>query len=91
MITTNAPSVTEDERTETEDGPVAHIVKTPPGESAAGLVTEARIYGLPVEALCGHVWVPSRNPEPLPRCARCVSVYETFRIVNGGLDAEPGQ
>jgi hypothetical protein len=49
------PEVVTDEETELEQGPVAHIVKVPPGKSAADVVLEARIEGTPVEALCGHV------------------------------------
>ena len=45
---------------ETAEPKHAHIVKVGPGESAAAKVLEARIYGTPVEALCGFVWVPSR-------------------------------
>ncbi|TSA52089.1 MAG: DUF3039 domain-containing protein, partial [Actinobacteria bacterium] len=47
---------------------MAHIVKTDPGEDAASKVLEARIYGTPLEALCGHVWIPSRDPKQLPLC-----------------------
>ena len=45
---------------------VAHIVKVGPGESAAAKVLEARINGTPIEALCGHVWVPAPRPEAAP-------------------------
>ena len=44
---------------------VAHIVKTGDNESAAAKVLEARINGTPLEALCGHVWVPSRDPQAI--------------------------
>ena len=57
-----------DEITETGEPMVAHIVKVAPGESAAAKVLEARINGTPVEALCGHVWVPARDPKQLPVC-----------------------
>jgi hypothetical protein len=48
---------------ELEDSPpdVAHIVKVERGEDAAAKVLEARIYGTPIEALCGHVWVPAKG------------------------------
>ncbi|MEO5901291.1 MAG: DUF3039 domain-containing protein [Ilumatobacteraceae bacterium] len=67
----------------------AHIVKTEPGESAAAKVLEARIYGTPLEALCGHVWVPSRDPKQLPVCEKCKSVYEMYRAFNDGLNERP--
>ena len=67
----------------------AHIVKVEPGESAAAKVLEARIYGTPVEALCGHVWVPSRDPKQLPLCEQCKSIYEMYRAFNDGLSDSP--
>ena len=38
-------------------------MKTEPGESAVAKVMEARIYGYPVEALCGERFVPAAGPE----------------------------
>lgn len=67
----------------------AHIVKTEPGESATAKVTEARVFGTPLEALCGHVWVPSRDPKQLPLCEDCKSVYEMYRMMNDGLNDKP--
>jgi hypothetical protein len=78
-----------DLRDETEDGPVAHIVKVGPGEDAAAKVLEARIEGTPLEALCGHVWVPSRDPKKLPMCQACKEVYELYRSFNDGLGDTP--
>lgn len=80
-----------DEETETGEPTVAHIVKTEPGESAAAKVTEARIMGTPIEALCGFVWVPARDPKQLPVCQKCKEVYGMFRIFNDGLRDTPGQ
>jgi hypothetical protein len=70
---------------------MAHIVKTEPGESAVAKVLEARIYGTPVEALCGYVWVPSRDPKQLPGCQKCKEVYEIYRAFNDGLHDQPGE
>ena len=69
----------------------AHIVKTDPGESAAAKVLEARIYGTPIEALCGHVWVPSRDPKQLPLCEECKSIYEMYKAFNEGLGDQPNE
>ena len=77
-----------EEDTELEQGPVAHIVKVPPGRSAADVILEARIEGTPVEALCGHVWVPSRDPKKLPVCQQCRDIFELYKQMNG-LD-DPG-
>ena len=78
-----------DEETSNEDGPVAHIVRTLPGEDAAAKVLEARINGTPLEALCGHVGVPSRDPKQLPVCEKCKEIYRMYREFNDGLDETP--
>ena len=58
-------------------------------ESAAAKVLEARIYGTPIEALCGHVWVPSRDPKQLPVCEKCKGIYEMYRAFHDGLHDTP--
>jgi hypothetical protein len=47
----------------------AHIIKR--SEALDGYVN-----GKPIEALCGHVFVPSENPEDKPICQGCKNVYE---------------
>jgi len=89
MVQQPATTTLTDEETETEDGPVAHIVKTKKGEDAAAKVLQARIEGTPLEALCGHVWVPSRDPKQLPVCERCKDVYGMYKNFNDGLDDTP--
>lgn len=42
-------------------------------------LTEAMVMGTPVIALCGKVWVPSRNPDRFPVCPDCVKVWESLR------------
>lgn len=78
-----------DEEPETGEPVVAHIVKVDKDESAAAKVLEARIYGTPLEALCGHVWVPSRDPKQHPLCQRCKEIYEVYRLFNDGLSDTP--
>ena len=39
-------------------------------------VTEAMSMGTPVRALCGKVWVPSRDPKRFPVCPECKEIYE---------------
>lgn len=77
--------------TETGEPVVAHIVKVGPGETAVAKVLEARINGTPVEALCGHVWVPSRDPKQLPLCQACKEIYEMYKVFNDGLRDTPGE
>ena len=78
-----------DEDRETDTPRVAHIVRTEPGESAVAKVTEARIYGYPVEALCGERFVPQRDPSKLPMCQACKEVYDLYRMANDGLSETP--
>ena len=77
------PIVTPDEivQTVTSDEPelAAHIVLVPPHEddkSPQGYVLRARIEGFPITALCGHTFVPVKNPEPLPVCSGCLETFE---------------
>lgn len=78
-----------EEIVETGEPTCAHIVKTDPGESAAAKVLEARIYGTPIEALCGFVWVPSRDPKQLPVCEECKQIYAMYQAFNGDLPDTP--
>lgn len=39
-------------------------------------ITEAMVMGTPVRALCGKVWVPSRDPKRFPICPTCKEIYE---------------
>jgi len=39
-------------------------------------LTEAYVAGTPVIALCGKVWVPSRDPERFPICPECKRLYD---------------
>lgn len=41
-------------------------------------LTEAMIAGKPVVALCGKVWIPSRNPDRYPICPTCKAIYENI-------------
>lgn len=65
-----------EERTQTGDGPVAHIVPPKGGKDGATRTMEARIEGTPVTALCGRAFVPQRDPKPLPVCTGCQAAYE---------------
>ena len=35
--------------------------------------------GTPVVALCGKVWVPSRDPEKYPVCPECKDAWEDLK------------
>jgi hypothetical protein len=42
-------------------------------------LTEAMVMGTPVIALCGKVWVPSRNPDRFPVCPECKEIWASMR------------
>jgi hypothetical protein len=39
-------------------------------------ITEAMVTGTPVVALCGKVWVPSRDPKKYPICPDCKRLFD---------------
>ena len=41
-------------------------------------LTEAMVMGTPVVALCGKIWVPSRNPKDYPVCPECKEIWESL-------------
>jgi hypothetical protein len=41
-------------------------------------LVEAMIEGTPVQALCGKVWVPSRDPQRFPICPTCKEIAESL-------------
>jgi Protein of unknown function (DUF3039) len=41
-------------------------------------LTEALVMGTPVIALCGKVWVPSRDPKRFPVCPQCKEIWESL-------------
>ena len=54
---------------------LAHIIAPKHGVEGAVLAMEARLNGTPVKALCGHVFVPSRDPRAVPSCAACDEIF----------------
>jgi hypothetical protein len=51
-------------------------------------LTEAMVMGTPVIALCGKVWVPSRDPQKFPVCPECKEIWASLKP--GGGDNEGG-
>jgi hypothetical protein len=39
-------------------------------------IMKAMIEGTPVRAICGKLWVPSRDPKRFPLCPVCKDLYE---------------
>lgn len=72
MPTQATPEVIEEVRPVLDDegdhDRMAHIVVP------ASAITEAIVTGKPCTALCGKVWVPSRDPKRYPVCGTCKEV-----------------
>ena len=67
--------VEQDEDLRYEDGDHERFSHFVPKER----LTEAMVMGTPVIALCGKVWVPSRNPDRFPVCPECKEIWETLQ------------
>lgn len=41
-------------------------------------IVDSAVSGSPVTALCGKVWVPTRDPQRFPVCPECKKIYESL-------------
>lgn len=72
------------EVTETGEPIYTHIVdRGDDPRPAEAIVLEARVNGTPITALCGYVWVPSRDPMKHPVCGKCVEMWEFAKDYRG--------
>lgn len=74
MSTDVLDDIKEDTTTITEDGEhdlFSHYVKKED-------ILNAHVFGIPAKALCGKVWVPTRDEEKYPLCGTCKEIYESF-------------
>ena len=46
--------------------------------TSAEALMQAMVEGTPVQALCGKVWVPSRDPQRFPICPTCKEIAESL-------------
>lgn len=42
-------------------------------------IVESAVMGSAVVALCGKVWVPTRDPQKFPVCPSCKEIYESLK------------
>lgn len=65
---------------QTATGSKAHIIKPPKHleqiTTPLAYVTEAIVEGTEIEALCGYLWTPSKDPKKFPVCDICKDIYE---------------
>ena len=78
-MTSSEPGILIDERTDER----TEVVPTHNGDherfshyADRDKITEAMVTGSPVVALCGKVWVPSRDPKNFPVCPECQRLYD---------------
>ena len=77
-----------DQETKLSESPVINPVEPGDHERYAHYVrkdkvVESAVMGTPVVALCGKVWVPSRDPEKFPVCPECKEIYELMKKNEG--------
>ncbi|WP_258174659.1 DUF3039 domain-containing protein [Nesterenkonia sandarakina] len=51
-------------------------------------IMESALEGGAVVALCGKVWIPSRDPKKFPVCPECKEIYE--EMMGGDGDGKSG-
>ena len=51
-------------------------------------LTEAMVMGTPIMALCGKVWVPSRDPKKYPVCPECKEIWESLSQGDDGAGSD---
>lgn len=47
-------------------------------------ITKALVDGTPIVAICGKVWVPSRDPNGFPICPKCKELFDQLSWLNDG-------
>ena len=67
-----------DERT-TDDGDHERLSHYVPKDK----LMDAMVNGTPVVALCGKVWIPSRDPQKFPVCPECKEIWESMHAGDG--------
>ena len=46
-------------------------------------IVDSSVTGAPLVALCGKVWVPSRDPKRYPVCPTCQEIIDEMRAREG--------
>ncbi len=60
---------------EGDDERFAHYVLKVP-------LLQSAVEGTPVQALCGKVWVPTRDAKRFPICPECVELYKLTKVTD---------
>lgn len=54
-------------------------------------IMESALEGNAVVALCGKVWIPSRDPKKFPICPECKEIYEDLKSGGDGSGGGKGR
>ena len=47
-------------------------------------ITRALVEGIPIVAMCGKIWIPTRAPDSFPICPRCKEMYDQLSWLTNG-------
>lgn len=73
-----------DSENKTDEPNYAHIVDRGNDErDIQAIILEARIYGLVLTAICGHRWIPSRDPQKCDMCPKCEELIPVMQSLYG--------
>ena len=72
-MNSNTAELLQDQAQDLDEGKYAHYAE-------AGSVTEGYVLGKPVVAICGEVFVPSRDPKKYPLCPICKEIVEALLL-----------
>jgi len=56
-----------------------------------GKIVESALTGGALRALCGKVWVPSRDPQKFPICPTCKEIHDSLRPGPGNDKSDSGK
>ena len=65
-----------------KDPIMSHIIAKDETASAAAKTMEAYVEGTVLTALCGHKWVPSKDPMNHPICPKCLEIWHFDKQFN---------
>ena len=71
---------TEERTTPTDNGDHERLSHYVPKDK----LMDAMVNGTPVVALCGKVWIPSRDPQKFPVCPECQEIWESMSAGDQG-------
>ncbi|WP_370328177.1 DUF3039 domain-containing protein [Euzebya sp.] len=68
----------------TDDGDHDRFAHYVWGRNPRAKVTESMVTGVPIKALCGKKWVPSRDGSKYPVCPDCKRIKDRMQGRGGG-------